>query len=78
MKKKKSKMKRRLSLLIATVLAAGVAVPALVKSVTEVKADTTEPSVEYFAEANELEQLKNRVRKADEWQGCGMVYCRQR
>lgn len=60
MKKKKSKMKRRLSLLIATVLAAGVAVPALVKSVTEVKADTTEPSVEYFAEANELEQLKNR------------------
>lgn len=58
MKKKKSKMKKRLSLLIATVLAAGVAVPALVKSVTEVKADTTEPSVQYFAEANELEQLK--------------------
>lgn len=60
MKKKKSKMKKRLSLLIATVLAAGVAVPALVKSVTEVKADTTEPSVQYFAEANELEQLKGR------------------
>lgn len=57
MKKKKNKMKKRISLLIATILAAGIAVPPLVNYVTDVRAEDIAPSLQYYAESDGLRQL---------------------
>lgn len=48
MKKKKNKMKKRISLIIATILAAGAVIPAA-NYVAELRAAASEPSLQYFA-----------------------------
>lgn len=57
MKRKKNKMKKRISLIVAAVLAVGSAVP-LADYVMELRAASDEPSVKYFAEKDEFEFLE--------------------
>lgn len=57
MKRKKNKMKKRISLIVAAVLAVGSAVP-LADYVMELRAASLEPGVKYFAEKDEFDQLE--------------------
>lgn len=57
MKRKKNKMKKRISLIVAAVLAVGSAVP-LADYVMELRAASREPDVKYFAEKDEFDQLE--------------------
>ncbi len=57
MRRKKDKMKKRIALIAATVLAAGAAMP-LVNYVAELRAAASEPNIHYYADASQLINLK--------------------
>ncbi len=57
MRRKKDKMKKRIALIAATVLAAGASMP-LVNYVAELRAAASQPDIHYYADAEQLINLK--------------------
>ena len=57
MKREKNKMKKRISLIVATVLAVGATLP-LVNYVSELRAASSPPGIRYYADAGQLVELK--------------------